>query len=143
MKIFAAMLMMGMAVGGWGQQPITCTTAGSSWVESGPTCHGEPTQSVQPKPLKCVKYQHVEPSRLGCAVGVDVGYCDRIIPAQCADDMHEVTEREWQAMVDSIRILTKLNDIHEARLRTLEQHQQDTKEFIRGVIDGASRKAKP
>ena len=113
MKIFAAMLMMGTAVGAWGQSPATsdlihtrteATTAIVDCSKALPLCpKGQTCSCVQP--LKCGKYQHVEPSRLGCAVGDDVGYCDRIIPAQCADDMHMVTEREWQDLAARMKVL--------------------------------------
>jgi len=125
MKLITILLMMGMTA--WGQNPTIAPL--------------KPAPNVRALGgvLKCGKYQRVDYPSQWCADSMPNSCYD----PHCADDMHEVTEREWQAMVDSIRILTKLNDIHEARLRTLEQHQQDTKEFIRGVIDGASRKAKP
>ncbi len=50
------------------------------------------------KPLKCGKYQHE----------MAAFYCDEClawIPAHCADDLHTVTEEEWQKLQERIKKL--------------------------------------
>jgi len=158
MKLLIALLMMGMTAGAWGQvqksdewpQVVSVKIIGVGNLLCKDNQHIEGdgksekgNHCVDDKPLKCGKYQHVEPSRLGCAVGDDVGYCDRIIPAQCADDMHMVTEREWQSVTHSVDLLRKLNDVQAARLKLLEEQQLDIRAFAQGVIAGATQTRKP
>jgi hypothetical protein len=54
-------------------------------------------------PLVCPKYQHWQESSVGCSYNGSFGFCDKIIPAQCVDDMHWLTEREWQDILATLK----------------------------------------
>ena len=65
-------------------------------------------QAAQPKPIACPKYTHPETT--------DCNTCDQkthmctlmnciSIPDHCADDMHVVTEKEWQELMSRLRRL--------------------------------------
>ena len=54
--------------------------------------------------LKCGKYQHVEHWTGFCA-----SMCSAIPPDTCVDDMHEVTEHEWQDLTQRVKQL-ELNE---------------------------------
>lgn len=85
-----------------------------------------PVQAATPQanPLKCEKYQHVYhwPSACGPSSCSDVGgmsSCDAVCypppPDRCVDDMHSITERDWQALMERLnRLETKqaANEIH-------------------------------
>jgi hypothetical protein len=59
-------------------------------------------------PPQCPKYQHWQELSVGCSQNGSFGFCDKIIPAQCVDDMHMVTEREWQELMNRIEVLEKV-----------------------------------
>jgi hypothetical protein len=52
-----------------------------------------------PEPLKCGKYQHAEYPSMWCG---DTGTC--FMP-RCVDDMHWITEREWQELMARLKAL--------------------------------------
>jgi hypothetical protein len=54
----------------------------------------------EPKPLTCPSYQHIEVS---CR---DI-YCMRPNIYACVDDVHQVTEREWQALMKRLAELER------------------------------------
>lgn len=72
-----------------------------------------PVTNTEPaKPIRCEKYQHVEhhpaySSGLPC----DGGACPAVaifhpaLPDSCADDMHRITERDWQEVLSRIETL--------------------------------------
>ena len=130
MKILAAMLMMGMAVGGWGQNPMAAPT--------------EIAPNVQARGgvLKCGKYQHLVYEECHDVSGMWSCPSDPNA-GKCADDMHMVTEREWQSVTHSVDLLRKLNDVQAARLKLLEEQQLDIRAFAQGVIAGATQTRKP
>jgi hypothetical protein len=60
--------------------------------------------------LKCGRYQHVEHWPSGCGpVPCDATACYSVCttppPDKCVDDMHEVTERDWQTLMDRLAAL--------------------------------------
>lgn len=76
--------------------------------------------SPQPPVLTCGPYQHVYhwsgtcgPSPTVCsdnAIGCyALSICAPIPPDKCVDDMHEVTEREWQALLERLKVLESNN----------------------------------
>lgn len=70
------------------------------------------------RPLKCGKYQHVEhwsgrcgpqpnqcdPDSTICAAAA---ICTSVPPDHCADDLHVVTESEWQDLKEHVRTLER------------------------------------
>ncbi len=108
-KLAIILLMCGAA---WGQQADTTSCI------RGKTCPG----LVVYYSADCPKYQHLVPAH-GRDCSTDYMACIEQVPDKCVDDLHTVTEREWQAMVDSIRLLTKLNDVQSARLKALESRK--------------------
>lgn len=61
-------------------------------------------------PLDCGKYQHVFHWPGSCGLSQCDGQfcastCSTPPPDKCVDDMHEVTEREWQQLMDRLRAL--------------------------------------
>lgn len=70
-------------------------------------------------PLKCPQYQHVYhwPGQCGPAPCDDgpLGYtcysvCAPVPPDKCEDDIHEVTEREWQEIMKRLEQLELKTD---------------------------------
>jgi len=71
-----------------------------------------PLKSPIPKPLKCGKYQHVvhEDAYCGGSACKGNGPCVSIAVChpevnECADDMHPLTEKEWQELMQRIKVL--------------------------------------
>jgi len=110
--VFAAVLLVASAA--WGQQSvIRCSSSsdpaqGSYWFEGGAVCHSLPKDrvpishaqtSTRTAPLKCGKYQHLDMAPIWCGDS----YPSTCHPPQCADDLHIVTEREWQDLMDEIK----------------------------------------
>lgn len=64
-------------------------------------------QTAKEEPLKCGKYQHIESPHVECSKGGNGTpvFCDTWVPEQCSDDIHIVTEREWQELMDRLRKL--------------------------------------
>jgi hypothetical protein len=71
------------------------------------------------QPLTCAKYQHVEHWSGRCGPQPNqcdsdsmtctaVAICTPVPPDHCVDDMHEVTEREWQDLKAHLRTLERL-----------------------------------
>jgi hypothetical protein len=67
-----------------------------------------------PKPLHCGKYQHVDhwPGVCGPApcdekTGVCTAMCTPPPPDKCVDDLHPVTEREWQETMERLAAMEK------------------------------------
>ncbi len=66
--------------------------------------------AMNKKPLKCGKYQHLEtyavcnkPNGQMCPIGYGMeSYHDR-----CVDDLHTVTEKEWQELMSRLKKLEK------------------------------------
>ena len=59
-----------------------------------------------PKPLQCGKYQHEVPEHdEDCSTGGVGGVCFRHVEAYCVDDIHTVTEREWQELMARLKAL--------------------------------------
>lgn len=83
------------------------TTSGSLW-------QGEwHTLGSSAAPLKCGKYQHVYHWPGACGptppcegpVCTAIAGCSAPPPDRCVDDMHEVTEREWRALLAEVKAL--------------------------------------
>lgn len=113
-----AILMLGVQA--WGQsatEPIPAGHKCTSWA-------GNLCLSIAPiAPLKCGKYQHVEnPIENMCARLSPKDQNQNFLctaPANhvvdvCADDMHSVSEREWQELMARLKALEKLTAAHEA-----------------------------
>ena len=67
---------------------------------------------------KCTEFQHVVPAHIeNCSTNM-IG-CLRDVDAYCADDMHEVTEREWQAVKHALKALQDITDIHQKEVDTI------------------------
>jgi len=64
-------------------------------------CWDEPDTVV----LTCPKYQHVVPAHDEDCSGGTLAYCRFTVAAACADDMHEVTEKEWQELMQRLKKL--------------------------------------
>lgn len=84
-----------MAVSAWGQQT-------------------QPVGVMQNKtsvPLQCGKYQHVESPAPMCGDSVYFGPDGKLVSScfapYCVDDMHLVTEREWQELMERLSKLEK------------------------------------
>ena len=63
----------------------------------------------EPAPLKCGKYQHVQTWKADCDVFQAQG-CLKVDTPYCADDMHSVTEREWQEIMARLKKLEKATE---------------------------------
>lgn len=100
MKIIAiAVLMAGTAT--WGQEIIAVKPCPAGQYFTGAVAaNGDPV-CKNPPPLKCAKYEHIEPTHYGCEFGSNggVAFCDKIVPEQCVPDLHMVTEKEWQELM--------------------------------------------
>lgn len=59
------------------------------------------------EPAKCGKYQHLYhwPGACGPEAYPGDAVCHMIPPDQCVDDIHEVTEREWQQLIARLKAL--------------------------------------
>ena len=75
----------------WGQQTSSTAVTSPGVVEVGP---------IPPAPLKCGKYQTFEPTHM---VGCGNMACS--IPDRCADNLHTLTEKEWQDLQAEIKTL--------------------------------------
>jgi len=91
--------------------------------------------------LTCGKYQHVEhwTGRCGPALcdektGECYAVCTPAPPDKCVDDMHEVTEREWQEMKARIAEL-------ERQLRAAKKVQQSSATSWNVYCDAATSKS--
>jgi hypothetical protein len=104
MKIALVVLAGMTGCAAWGQQPTVPTSVTATILHCPfnevieKTATGE--ACVVPKPLKCGKYQHVEPT---CESDGNVTICNG--SPKCADDMHSVTEKEWQELVGRLKEL--------------------------------------
>lgn len=70
-------------------------------------------ESAKPVPLVCGKYQHeVEQGFKTCRHLPDnppgIVTCDPK-PVQCADDLHVLTEREWQELIEALKAQSEFN----------------------------------
>jgi len=63
-----------------------------------------PIDSRPAKPLTCPKYQHVEGATSLCPCDSSGCKCEPPKP-KCVDDMHEVTEKEWQELMARLKKL--------------------------------------
>lgn len=69
------------------------------------------------EPLKCGQYEHVEhwPGRCGPSLCKDLNgtlsscdaVCTPLPPDKCVDDLHTVSEKEWQSLLVRLTILEK------------------------------------
>jgi hypothetical protein len=83
-----------------------CTPAITGKIMEGTRCNGELWVTV-PEPqltLRCGKYQHLVPDHFENCSTVLIG-CWEHIPDRCADDLHTVTEREWQELQERLKKL--------------------------------------
>ena len=118
MKILAAMLMMGTAVGAWGQSPATsdllhtrteATMKIANCSKVLPPCPDTLRETcVCEQPLKCPRYQHDEEVP-GCSWGDTKGHSGQC--HRCAPDMHVLTEREWQEVITHLKLIEKRQQI--------------------------------
>jgi hypothetical protein len=117
MKKFAAIVTLALGcVVGWGQKDCPskawigdkclpfCTDSTSPFQEARPSC--------KERTLQCGKYQHqqITPAHCAntCAPGATVCTDQCLyIPerTECVDDLHVVTEREWQELITRIKTL--------------------------------------
>ena len=75
-----------------------------------------------PEPLTCGKYQHVDSPPMYCGDVSGPYGGNMCYPPHCVDDMHLVTEREWQAIQDRLDASVKLAALmHEDQERLLER----------------------
>lgn len=106
MKSIVLLLAMGM--GAWGQQQSTCSAGHETWTEAGGWCHANPKERIpvaKPAPLKCGKWQHVASDSYEIVPRLKgSGYINREV-VTCADDIHPLTEREWQELMARLRKL--------------------------------------
>ena len=106
--IIAALAVAGCAA--WGQQACTKFQGGYSWDEKYygnlEACQKD---AAPPKPLKCGKYQHVEWQIRAKVIGIPGGDPYEHVPGSeyCADDMHSVTEKEWQELMARLKALER------------------------------------
>jgi hypothetical protein len=103
-------------------------------------CAQQPNPQPAPSaPLQCGKYQHVEhwPGRCGPApsqcdsesiICSAVAVCSPPPPDKCVDDVHEVTEAEWQqtmanteAIKRSLGDLTNITELQEKEIHILRE----------------------
>ena len=75
-------------------------------------CGGCIKRIPPPVPLACGKYQHVYhwpgacgPASCNADTMVCNASCSPLPPDRCVDDMHEVTEREWQELNERLKML--------------------------------------
>lgn len=98
--------------------------------------------------LTCGKYEHVQKGRPGYSGGacdgevgltncVSIAVWHEAIPDMCVEDMHEVTEAQWQAMRQSFDLLTNLEDIQEKQIMDLvkaaESQDREMKYLIKAM----------
>ncbi len=81
-----------MCAAAWGQQPDTTSCI------RGVTC--SVTESGDKLVPACLKYQHVDPPMGMIDCGIDPL---RNCTPHCVDDMHMVTEREWQELMARLK----------------------------------------
>jgi hypothetical protein len=92
MRILIALLTLLFAYPTWGQQGIA-----NGLIFSGPATEAKPA-------LVCDQYQHLVPAHNeDCSTNM-IG-CSRSVPDKCVDDMHLITEREWQALMARLKAL--------------------------------------
>ena len=114
-KFAIAALFLGMAGGVWGQQSVTLTCPseggpnGCVINKDGKGMHCTDKAIVAPAPLKCGKYEHVEYGTLRCphnGQGLPKDVCEWSTDdrSYCADNMHSVTEKEWQHLSDAMKV---------------------------------------
>ena len=114
-------ILMMMAGVGWGQTvKVDCSKVPLICPE-GETCSCE-----SPAPLKCGKYQHEQMAAARCYsdCSADGVFCLGMLkcdPAEdkCVDDMHQVTEREWQLQTESNLDVLKSMEAMQAELEDL------------------------
>lgn len=118
MKLAIAVLIMAVNAA-WGQQTVNGTPLLQTHI---PNVYAAPGAELiqqkngdviaQPAPLKCDKYQHevkhgwVEMNRCH-SLGGNLVQCDKE-PIDCVDDLHVVTEKEWQELQERIKYLDHL-----------------------------------
>jgi hypothetical protein len=71
--------------------------------------------------LTCGKYQHIDhwPSQCGPVpcdekTGICLGICGPVPPDKCVDDIHVITEKEWQNLLERLQTLDGQNSEHKA-----------------------------
>lgn len=98
---------------------------------------------VDDAPLKCPKYQHVD-HRDGYWGGADCGglyVCASIAVYHpevnvCVDDMHEVTEREWQELMARLKKFESAHEgVHDREAPSSKQKAQEHDERNDGEDD--------
>lgn len=110
-KLIGIAILM-MASVGWGQTICSKTPNDNCTVLSGNVTTAIVTTVAAP--LKCWKYQHVEwrscpPEQQICTLsGIPACYCNVQQPSYCADDLHTVTEREWQELMERLKEMERL-----------------------------------
>lgn len=75
----------------------------------------------QHKPIQCPQYQHEEyiPEHCDAKYGdinTSVCFVDREAYTTCVDDVHVLTEKQYKALVDSIKEMTALIDLQQKQL---------------------------
>lgn len=92
----------------------------------GPPCK-TPCSVTLPAPLKCGKYQHlVSSGENTCYIDTRTGKC-KDIPDRCEDDLHTVTEKEWQALLYDRQ---KSMEVEEKLLESISELKREI-EFLR------------
>lgn len=102
-----------MGAAAWGQQRILDCPTGThaSMVQHGDLAGAECVADSKPAPLKCVKWEHVERTEVICnppdAIRRDdwLERCKVTPTFKCAPDMHTVTEKEWQELMEKMKKL--------------------------------------
>jgi len=100
--VLTMMLMIGCAAGAQTFSQPTCPP--------GLVCDGK---TGKPIPLQCPKYQHEQYTAPHCAntcdsYGTCTAQCLSVAASDtCVDDMHTVTEREWQDLIARLKVVEK------------------------------------
>ncbi len=85
-----------LCVGCWGQQVYISPSAGK------PETIIKGKWETVPAPLKCGKYEHVDPGVCHASSKDPDVICDK---PHCAPDLHTVTEKEWQELQAELKTL--------------------------------------
>lgn len=96
---WAAVLLM-TSVCAWGQDYC----AGGDPPKNDSKCI--PASEAMMKPLKCGKYEHLEPATTTVTSPSGTVFQTQTYQ-HCAPDMHEVTEKEWQELQERLKALEK------------------------------------
>ena len=93
-------LILLLASATWGQMPCA-----GGVLSKNDAIAFQQKKAIQVTPLKCGKYQHVEQVGGWSTCGQNACWSEPY--DSCVDDMHMVTEREWQELQTRLKALEK------------------------------------